>query len=539
MTGVYRILHLPTNSVYIGQTSRAFEIRWNQHKSQLDSGLHKNWKLRELWNISDPEDFKFEEISTIPSIFTPLNAQILRALEEVYEIKRHKNDGFRVLNLTDGETVTTKKAWGEFIENRRKLEFARLRKTKDRRLDRTNRRRELESLKQNLQELRGRFFGKYESQIDKLQKILNRKSFFYKALGLAPNKNRQQSLLEEIKELEQKIEVRNTTEASLRDSLAAHGYTLKPYPTHSDVYELHRRIKKEAYYLRNRANELQVRSAPSDEIPLDLICPISTETLDAFDYLKSFDSDSVSKGDVGNPNLDKLQDSIITLYKAAIFEKAQGYLGLSILYREGLFLNKDTERAEVFFKKAIASSIGDMTMDEYWKHELILLHEKFLNCPMNSTTQIILLKELSLKGYAFAQFDLGLIYAEGLLAPKDLNAAFELYTKAATWGEPFAMYELGLMYLDGEPILENLDISFKWVLNAAKDGVSDAAFTLGWMYESGSGCNIDLIKAYTWYLIYSKTAFSSNIEEDLLRISSLLSPNEIEQAKANALEHNY
>jgi hypothetical protein len=157
---------------------------------------------------------------------------------------------------------------------------------------------------------------------------------------------------------------------------------------------------------------------------------------------------------------------------------------------------------------------------------------------MDSTTQVTLLKELSSKGYAFAQFDLGTLYAEGLLIPQDLYAAFELYKKAAEWGHLFAMYELGLMYLDGEPIPQDLALAFKWVQDAAKEGVTDAAFTLAWMYENGSGCNVDPMNAYTWYLIYSKTDFASDVGDDIERVSLKLSEAEIETAKMNALERH-
>jgi TPR repeat protein len=128
-----------------------------------------------------------------------------------------------------------------------------------------------------------------------------------------------------------------------------------------------------------------------------------------------------------------------------------------------------------------------------------------------------------------------MLYAEGAVVSKDLNTAFELYKKSAEWGHLFAMYELALMYLDGDPIPEDRNLAFKWMHDAAKEGVSDAAFTLGWMYESGSGCAVDHINAYTWYLIYSKSDFASDIAEDLLRVSSLLSKEEIQKAEDNIL----
>ena len=532
MTGVYKIFHVPTGSVYIGQTSRPFHVRWKQHEDQLQNGSHKNWKLRDLWNSSTREDFQYQAISTTPATFSPLKAQILRALEEIYEIKQHKNSGFQVLNITDGETVKTKKAWNEFVENYEEIEFNRIQRIKRRHSDRTSRRRDLESLKKELLKLRWQLNRGYEDRIAEIEKVLNRKSLFYKVFGLIPDANKRQLLLNEIKEVEQNIRERNDSLNPLRESLAAHNYSLSASPTSWEAFELYMKVKRNAYYLRNRPGELKERAAPSDEIPLDLMCPTQAEIKDAFDYLESFSADSIFRAHNSQINLDKVQDSIIVLFKSVIFEKSQGYLGLSIIYREGLFVTQDVERSKTFFSKAVQSSLDDRTLDEYWKHELISLHEKMLGSSIDISTKIVLLKELADRGYEFAQFDLGELYKEGVEVSKDLMAAFDLFEKASSKIHPFAMYELGLMYYDGEPIPADLEKAFKWISEAAKRQVSDAAFTLGWMYESGSGCEIDLVKAYTWYLVYS----DSNIEEDLVRVASALSPAEVNKAQHDASE---
>lgn len=534
MTGIYKILHLPTKSVYIGQTSRAFQTRWDEHKSQLRDGTHKNWKLRELWSASAPEDFQFNEISITPSLFSPLNAQLFRAVEEIFEIKHHKSDGFQVLNITDGEAVTTKKAWNEFIKRHQEIEFSRIQKVKQKHSDRTDQRRELEALKQSLFKYRQHLHADFESRIIRLQNILSRKSIFYKILGLIPNPNRRQSLLTELNDIRKRIVDRNELDSSLRAVLASHNYVLNASPKHWEVYDIYAKVKREAYNLRNQKFELKARAPSSSEITLDLISPTADVTMNAFDYIESFSSESITKGFEETPRLDVVQESIITLFMAAIFGQAQGYLGLSLIYREGLFLQQDIERGKELFVKALNSSLSDMEMDNYWKYNLIELHETYLNCPIDISTKMQLLTELSSKNFEFAQFELGELYSEGVVIPKDLMAAFQLFKKAADSGHSFAMYELGLMYLDGDPVPENLNEAFKWISGAASAVVSDAAYTLAWMYESGSGCDVDLVKAYTWYLIYSRTEFSGDTSEELSRILAKLSPIEIEQALDNA-----
>jgi len=533
MTGIYKILHLPTNSVYIGQTSRPFQIRWNEHKGQLSDGSHKNWKLRELWSNSSPNDFKFQEISVTPSLFTPLKAQLFRAVEEIFEIKRHKRDGFKVLNITDGEAVTTKNAWNEFVLEHKNKEVLRIKNVKKKHEDRTDRRRELEDLKQSLIKYRQHLHSNYESRITQLQQVLSRKSILYKILGLIPDPDRRKSLHAELEEIKQKIADRNHLEISLRDALARQNYVLNSKPKYWEIADIYGKVKRNAYNLRNQKFELKERAPTSKEIPLDLISPTPDVTLDALDYIESFKSDPITGRPEDVIRVGIAQDAIITLFMAAIFEQAQGYLGLSIMYREGLFLHQDIERGKVMFSKALSSSFGDMEMDCYWKYELIEQHEKHLNCPMDMLVKIKLLKELSSKDFEFAQFELGVCYSEGIAIPKDLMSAFELFRKAADSGHTLAMYELGLMYLDGDPVPENLSEAFRLVSVAAKAGVSDAAYTLAWMYESGSGCDIDPINAYTWYLIYSETKFSGDTKEELERVALSLTSIEIEQAQRN------
>jgi hypothetical protein len=533
MTGIYKILHLPTNSVYIGQTSRPFQIRWNEHKGQLSDGSHKNRRLRELWSNSSPDDFKFEEISVTPSLFTPLKAQLFRAVEEIFEIKRHKRDGYKVLNITDGEAVTTKNAWNEFVKEHKNKEVLRIQNVKKKHEDRTDRRRDLEDLKQSLIKYRQHLHANYESRTIQLQKVLSRKSIFYKILGLIPDPDRRKSLHDELEKIRQKIADRNLLEKSLRVILSQHDYVLSAEPKHWEISDIYGKVKRKAYNLRNQKFELKERAPLPKEIHLDLISPTAETTSDTLDYIESFLLEPTTSSAEDTIREAGAQDAIITLFMAAYFEQAQGFLGLSIMYREGLFLHQDIERGKAMFAKALSSSFGDMEMDCYWKYELIEQHEKHLNCPMDMLVKIDLLKELSSKDFEFAQFELGVCYSEGITIPKDLMAAFELFKKATDSGHTLAMYELGLMYLDGDPVPENLSEAFRLVSVAAKAGVSDAAYTLAWMYESGSGCDIDPINAYTWYLIYSETKFSGDTEEELERVALSLTPIEIEQAQNN------
>ena len=66
-TGVYRILNLVNNKVYIGSTNArdGFSDRWYGHILALKNN-ENNKHLQNAWNLYGPENFSFEIIEIIP-----------------------------------------------------------------------------------------------------------------------------------------------------------------------------------------------------------------------------------------------------------------------------------------------------------------------------------------------------------------------------------------------------------------------------------------------------------------------------------------
>lgn len=59
---IYKIENLIDGKVYIGQTTRSFEIRKKQHKTVLNGNKNTNKKLQNAWNKYGESNFKFEII---------------------------------------------------------------------------------------------------------------------------------------------------------------------------------------------------------------------------------------------------------------------------------------------------------------------------------------------------------------------------------------------------------------------------------------------------------------------------------------------
>ncbi len=137
------------------------------------------------------------------------------------------------------------------------------------------------------------------------------------------------------------------------------------------------------------------------------------------------------------------------------------------------------------------------------------------------------------RGDANAQFNVGLLYANGKGVPKDDRQAAEWYGKAALQGVAAAEYNLGVMYANGDGVPRDVHEAVKWLQKAADHGISlgrdqladlyggagiqnyerslsihqqeagngdpVAQFDLALMYDLGRGVARDYAQAMTWY----------------------------------------
>ena len=105
-----------------------------------------------------------------------------------------------------------------------------------------------------------------------------------------------------------------------------------------------------------------------------------------------------------------------------------------------------------------------------------------------------------LREQAFAQHILGLWYDTGNYGvPEDDIEAVRWYRFAAEQGWVNAQYNLGLMYADGEGVPEDDEEAVWWYRLAAEQGYASAQTILGLMYANGEGVPEDLVLAYMWY----------------------------------------
>ena len=92
-----------------------------------------------------------------------------------------------------------------------------------------------------------------------------------------------------------------------------------------------------------------------------------------------------------------------------------------------------------------------------------------------------LIHSLAEQGNATAQFNLGVLYANGQGVPQDYQEALKWYRKASEQGDAGAQNNLGVMYDKGHGVLQDYAEARKWYRKAAEQGHAGARFNLGVM----------------------------------------------------------
>jgi TPR repeat protein len=102
------------------------------------------------------------------------------------------------------------------------------------------------------------------------------------------------------------------------------------------------------------------------------------------------------------------------------------------------------------------------------------------------------------QGLAHAQYNLGVLYAEGQGVPQDDKKAVAWYGKAASRGDAEAQYNLGQMYRTGRGAPRDDKKAAAWYTEAANQGFAEAQSNLGGMYVQGLGVRQDIVTGCAW-----------------------------------------
>jgi TPR repeat protein len=91
-------------------------------------------------------------------------------------------------------------------------------------------------------------------------------------------------------------------------------------------------------------------------------------------------------------------------------------------------------------------------------------------------------------------------FSAGLSAyqKKDYAAAVKEWRPLAEKGDAPSQFNLGLMYVDGLGVPQDYNQALSWFERSAQQDYAKAQLNLGAMYASGKGVKRDYIQAYKW-----------------------------------------
>ena len=123
-----------------------------------------------------------------------------------------------------------------------------------------------------------------------------------------------------------------------------------------------------------------------------------------------------------------------------------------------------------------------------------------------------------------------------------LQGQCECHTEAMKWyllgaeqGQAGAQYNLGLIYANGKGVPQDYAEAIKWYRLAAEQGHVEAQYDLGRIYAEGEGTTRDLVQAYLWLDLAARQG-GKEYAKTLEQTASVMSPAQIEEGRRLADE---
>ena len=144
---------------------------------------------------------------------------------------------------------------------------------------------------------------------------------------------------------------------------------------------------------------------------------------------------------------------------------------------------------------------------------------------------LTIFEQLSNAGDSQAQYDLSLMYLQGIGTKMNLEKGWVWMNRAAEGGNVQAMLELAVRY-QKSPSLENSEqMAFMWFQKAAMAGSAAGQYNLAHLFEDGNQTPVDLIQAYVWMSL-SYHSGNPMAASEARQLRAKLSPSELDKADA-------
>lgn len=172
--------------------------------------------------------------------------------------------------------------------------------------------------------------------------------------------------------------------------------------------------------------------------------------------------------------------------KAADLGLAESQYVLGLYFKEGIYIEKDLNLAFIWFRKAAEKGWSPA------KYETGICYLLGEGVEKNEKEGISFIYSAATDGYAQAQLMVGKIIKN------DPKQAVEYLKKAAEQRMPEAQYELGIIYLEGIGVPRHESMAIEYLEKSAAQGFADAQNRLGIYYKESNSKN-NLIDAVEWF----------------------------------------
>lgn len=177
------------------------------------------------------------------------------------------------------------------------------------------------------------------------------------------------------------------------------------------------------------------------------------------------------------------------------------------------YKNSALELLNLFLKsdKAIYKSINSIGMkpdieayilkasqgDAQAQYDLAVIYDQGINTPINPKEAYKWYLLSAENKNMYGQYALGFLYENGINVSKDQSMAIKWYTLSAEQNYVFAQFNLGAIYL----AINDYEDSLKWFLKAAEQGLDQAQYITGIFYDNGIGTKKDTASAVQWWML--------------------------------------
>lgn len=142
------------------------------------------------------------------------------------------------------------------------------------------------------------------------------------------------------------------------------------------------------------------------------------------------------------------------------------------------------------------------------------------------------LEKAAAGGDAQAFFNLGVVYAEGKAAPRDMKKAINYYRKGADGGSVLAAYNLAQAFRKGDGVTQDYAGAAKWYEFAAKRGDFRAGNELGLLYVEGKGVEADSVEGFAWiYPATHATIMDDSAMANAMQLASMMNADQVHEAQ--------